>query len=119
MWHDSTFDSRDKPLFSVIKQVADGINIFGTKIDFRRNLRMGISALLERADLADKFQGTVLAPGQVLDQAHNEAIFLGYLDYNRRDFGLPERDECFQAPLTADEVVATVVLVLAHRYRLF
>ena len=62
--------------------------------------------LVEGADLMDELQRCVLAPGQVLDKAHDEAIVLRGLDDDRGDLFLAESDERLQTALAADEIVA-------------
>ena len=60
----------------------------------------------------------MLAPGEVLDQAHDEAVLLRGLDHDRGDLRLAESDERLESALAAHEVVARLVRPLRHRDRL-
>src|SRR5690349_15932947 len=60
----------------------------------------------------------MLSPGQILDQAHYEAVLLGSRNHHRGDLGLAESDERLESALTAHEVVSRLALPLGHRDRL-
>ncbi len=61
----------------------------------------------------------MLSPRAVFDETHHQAVALVDIDDNCRDCWLLQLDECFEPPLTADEVVLSGlgVRALAHGNR--
>jgi hypothetical protein len=46
-------------------------------VDFPRDLRPGISTLLQASDIAQEIQRSVLVPSQVLNEAHDQTVVDG------------------------------------------
>ena len=60
----------------------------------------------ERTDRMDQLQRGVLTPSEILDEAHDEAVFFRRLEHERGDFRLAQCDESLKPTLSAYEIVA-------------
>jgi hypothetical protein len=70
------------------------------KSTFFGDLGVRITALGERTDRTDQLKRPLLTPRQILDEAHDVAIFFGRLDHEGRDFGFPQRNKRFEPALS-------------------
>jgi hypothetical protein len=87
------------------QQITDRGDVIGGEVDLGGDLGIGIPPFLEGDDLAHQLERARVAASQVLDQAHHITVLLGRFDNDRRDLALSQGDECFQPPLTTDEVI--------------
>src|SRR6202030_3056509 len=90
---------------AMIEQITNRGDVIGGEIDLSGDLGIGVTPILEGADFAHQLERTRMAASQVLDQAHHVAVLLRGLDDDRRDLALSQRDKCFKAPLSTDEVI--------------
>jgi hypothetical protein len=105
--------SVDQALLAVIEQAQEAADVFRIEIGLARDLGLIVAALAEVADLLNQLDLAVLAPGNVLDQAHDHAVLFAGLDHERRDLALAQRLVSFEATLTADQIVMLLAIVPA------
>ena len=79
----------DQALLAVVEQPQKPPNVLGIEIGLSRDLAFAVAPLAQVADLLDQLELAVLAPGDVLDQAHQHAVLFAGLDDDRRDLVLP------------------------------
>ena len=91
------------------------MDIFDANADLWRNFAIAISATTQSADVLQKVDRSMLSPGAVLNEAHDQAITFFGLNYNGRDFRLTELDERFDSTLAANKIIACRVRVAFSR----
>jgi hypothetical protein len=101
----ATLYAGEKALLAMIEQEADRADVLVAKVRFGGDLGDRVAALAERPNLSHQLDWCVVAPGEILNQAHDKTVFLRCFENNRRDLGLTERHEGFEAALAAHEVV--------------
>ena len=67
-----------------------------------------VPAFLEGADLSKKLARTAVAARDILDQAHEQAVFFGEVGNDRWDLFLSQRDERLEPALAVDQPVLGV-----------
>ena len=72
-----------------------------------------MTTLAHTIDIVEQVQWPMLAAGNILHQAHHEAILAADVDHNRRDRGLTKFTKRFQASLAANQVIADAIKVWA------
>ena len=104
----------------MIEQPQKAPNVRSIEIGLARDLAFAVAPLAQVPDLLDQLELAMLAPGDVLDQAHQHAVLFAGLDDDRRNLVLPERLVGFETTLTADQIVPLLAVGSApggHRDR--
>ena len=76
------------------------------------DLDIGVALRLEALDFVHQCQRGRESAGHVLDQAAEQAVFLGHFNHYRRNFFVAESDEGFYAALAANKIVARFIALL-------
>ncbi len=77
-----------EPLFAFFQEVTDRMDVFVRKPCLLGDLLVGIAPFAEFANVVKQLKGTVLTSCEVLNQAHDEAVFLGHIDDDGWDLAL-------------------------------
>jgi hypothetical protein len=114
-------DILGQPLLATFEERENLIHPASRAADLPGDLAIVIAALGEVADLCHEVDGPLLAPSDVLDEAHHQAFRFGDVDDDGRDLGLSQHAECFQPSLAAHQVIVGGVASLpaAHGERTF
>jgi hypothetical protein len=115
----AALDGGEEPLLAVFEQITDRGYVIGGEVDLRGDFGIAVSPFLEGADFAHQLERSRVTASQVLHKAHHVAVLLGGFDDDRRDLALSQGDECFQPPLTTDEIILRLGPAAADRDRLF
>ena len=71
------------------QQSKDAFDVFERQASLPRDLGFLIAAPLQALDVVEEVDGAMLAPGEILHQAHDEAILGFGLDDDGRDLVWP------------------------------
>ena len=90
-------------------RLDDAPNVFDGQVCLARDLLLRIAPSLHAFYVMQQIDRPMLAPGNVLDQAHDKAIFVGCLDRRGRESRLDRGPVCFQPALPADQIESLAV----------
>ena len=105
-------DGAQQPMFAVLQQSKDGLDVFDGQAGLLRDRCVVIAAPLQTLDVVKQVDGAVLAASQILHQAHDQAVFGIGLDDDRRDLLLAKRLIGLKSALAADEIVSRTVRIV-------
>ena len=111
----------DQPFLAVFDELHHPADVGVVHVDLPPDLRVVVASGLQVGNGPEQLHGLLLAAGDVLHQAHDEAFMLGGLDDEGGNGLLVQGHERLHAPLAANQVVAGRVRAGdgAHRDGLF
>src|SRR4051794_35187998 len=96
-------------MLALVEQSKDPSDVFDCKAGFASNRDIVVSPLFHTPDVVQQVDRTVLAPREVLDETHHQAVLSVGLHHESRNYELAEGLIRFEPALTAYEVVPQAV----------
>src|ERR1700752_4073105 len=114
--NDAALDGTKKSLLTVLEKEDYGADLLRREVELGGNFRHPIM-FGQAPNFSQEFYRRMSAARDIFDEAHQEAVFDCGIDQKARNICLPERCECIQSALTANQVIRRCFFPLAHGYR--
>jgi hypothetical protein len=92
-------------VLAVFEQPDDVADVLEAEAGLLGDLFRAISPLLQPLNVPEELYSAVLSPGEVLHEAHHQAVLTAGLDDDGRDLALAKLPEGLKATLAAHEIV--------------
>lgn len=93
-------------MLAILQKSDDGLYVFDREFGLSSNIWFLVAAALKALDIMKQVDGSMLAPSEIFNQAHDFTVFGRGDHHESRNLGLAECLISFQPALAANQFIA-------------
>lgn len=104
-WDGPVLYCLDQALFSLFQEEDDVPDVFLRQTRAGDDVVNGVVTGQQKLDVGQDLQRTVAPPGNVFGERHDEGVFIGHVDHQRRNVAFVQQPEGIQPAFAADQQI--------------